>query len=56
VFHNSSDLLLLIIQIFCGFAIYIGLMMVAQKALLTEIKNLIFGRESSVTNLKIFEK
>ena len=46
--HNVPVLLRLIIQILCGAAVYLGLMMLNQKPLVVEIKNMVFKREVAV--------
>jgi hypothetical protein len=46
--QNLSDILILIIQIICGITVYVGLTAVFQKILLTEIKNMIFGKEFTI--------
>ena len=46
--QNMPDLLILIIQVLCGMAIYMGLMMYSQKMLVVEIKNMVLNRGVTV--------
>ncbi len=43
--QNMPELLILIIQILCGTAVYIGMMMYSQKVLVVEIKNMVLNRD-----------
>jgi len=43
-----SDILILIVQIICGIIVYIGLIAAFEKPLLSEIRNMIFGKEFSI--------
>ena len=42
--QNLPDLFILITQILCGTAVYLGLMMYSQKMLVVEIKNMVLNR------------
>jgi len=43
--QNMADLFVLITQILCGVAVYLGLMMYSQKMFVIEIKNMVLNRE-----------
>lgn len=47
IIHSMPPRILLIIQILCGIAVYIGLMMYSQKVLVVEIKNMVLNRDIS---------
>jgi hypothetical protein len=48
LFQSSSQPEVLIIQVLCGAAVYLGLMLCNQKMLLVDIKNMVFNREVAV--------
>lgn len=48
LFQSSSQPVVLIIQVLCGAAVYLGLMFCNQKMLLVDIKNMVFNREVAV--------
>ena len=45
--QNLPDLFILITQILCGTAVYLGLMMYSQKMLVFEIKDMIWNKSVS---------
>lgn len=46
--QTASQLIILIIKVLCGAAIYLGLMIYNQIILLVEIKNIVLNREFAV--------